>query len=340
MSDIKTNNGQLKKRAGDVAVAATLLIALWASYGCGTEDQEGTQDRFQRAVPVASTTPRVTQAAMISDEPVGEVESRRTGVTYDEADGVFRDKRYGDATDLFLIYATDNPNNIWGHYMVGLAAWKAGVLPQAETSFKRALEIDSSHVKTLINLSRVLLDDGRPEDALDHVQRVIEIAPESVDGLRLLGRANDDLGNPDEAIEAYVRAITLDPEDAWSMNNLGLILIRQERFQEALRPLARAVEIRNDIPVFFNNLGIALERTDHGRGAADAYQRAVELDPVYEKAQQNLARAQNRDDDSTTQVADLTVLAEEFRREVEGWQEPIAVTGEPVGVDSLPGVIR
>ncbi len=340
MSDIKTKTGQLKKRVGDVAVAATLLVALWVSYGCGTEEPEVTQDRFQRAVPVASATPRATQAAMVSDESVAEVEPRHTDVTYEEADGAFRDKRYGEATDLFLIYATENPNNIWGHYMLGLSAWKTGVLPQAETSFNHALEIDSSHVKTLINLSRVLLDDGRPADALEHVQRVIEIAPESVDGLRLLGRANDDLGNPDEAIEAYVRAITLDPEDAWSMNNLGLVLIRHERFEEALRPLARAVEIRDDVSVFFNNLGIALERTDHGRGSADAYQRAVELDPVYEKAQQNLARAQNRNNDSPAQVVDLTVLAEEFRREVEGWQKPTVVTGEPVSVDSLPGVVR
>ncbi len=133
MSNVNHKDTRFKKKAGDVAVAVTLLVALWASYGCGSEEATDRQEPFQRATPTASSSPRVTQAAMTSNEPVSEAQPRRTGVTYEEADGVFRDKRYGEATDLFLVYATENPDNIWGHYMLGLSEWKDGVLPQAET---------------------------------------------------------------------------------------------------------------------------------------------------------------------------------------------------------------
>lgn len=334
MSDTNTITGGWKERAGHVAVATLLLVALWASYGCGPEEPETTRQEFQRPAPAASATPRVTQAALTSVEPAEDVQPRRSGVTYEEAETAYRNKEYDEATDLFVIYTTEHPDNLWGHFMLGLSAWKAGVLAQAEASFERSLEIDSSHVKTLVNLSRVLLEDGRPEDALARIERVIEIDSASADGHRLLGRVNDDLGNADESIEAYVRAITLDPEDAWSMNNLGLVFIRQERFEEALGPLARAVEIRDDVPVFFNNLGIALERTGHGKSSVDAYQRAVELDPVYDKARHNLARVANREYEPDD--VDLTVLADAFRRQVDEWQNPTEISGEFVRQDSRP----
>jgi Flp pilus assembly protein TadD len=324
-----------KKLAGDAAVATVLFLAFWFSYGCGGEEPQATRNQVA-TTQTASPSPRVTPT---SYEPEPSVAETRANVTYEEAEGVYRDGRFDQATDLFLIYTSNHPENVWGHYMAGLSAWKAGVLAQAETSFEHALAIDASHVKTLINLGRVMLDQGRPEDAMTHIERALEVEPESVDGFRLRGRANEELGDSDGAIESYRQAIILDPNDAWSMNNLGLVFIREERFGEALPVLALAVEIRDDVPVFFNNLGVALERTDRGHSAADAFDRAIELEPTYDKARENLARVAVQNEGSELRTVDLSVLAEEFRQEVAEWRTRREAVGDPIESDSLPRVI-
>jgi tetratricopeptide (TPR) repeat protein len=176
--------------------------------------------------------------------------------------------------------------------MLGLSAWKAGDLPKAEGAFDEALSIDPDHVKSLVNLSRVLIDQKRFDDALDKLTRAGDLEPGSADVQRLLGRAYHASGRTDDAIEAYRQAIALDGKDAWSMNNLGLLFIEKQRFDEAVPLLSKAVELKTDVPAFHNNLGMALEHTGRFKAAATAYGGALTADPGYDKAKQNLARVE------------------------------------------------
>jgi Flp pilus assembly protein TadD len=242
-------------------------------------------------------------------------------VSFEEAESAFRERRYGDAVNLFTGYVGRRPENPWGHYMLGLSAWKAGEHAKAERAFEEALRLDPKHVKSLLNWSRVLLETGRPDQALEKIEAALATDSTSSDVFRLRGLALAELGCPEDAIEAYRRAIVLDDQDAWSMNNLGLVLIREGRFEEALGPLARAVEIRQDVPTFWNNLGIALERTGHLRAAEEAYRKAFAADAGYEKASVSLARVEVLSEDSTVQPIDLAVLARGFEEEVRGWRQ-------------------
>jgi tetratricopeptide (TPR) repeat protein len=174
--------------------------------------------------------------------------------------------------------------------MLGLSAWKSGDLARAQGAFGKALDRDPNHVKSLVNLGRVLLDAKRPEDALERLTRAADIDPLSGDAHRLLGRAYHAQGKTDEAVDAYRRAIELDPKDGWAMNNLGLLFLEQQRAADALPLLARAAELRKDVPAFHNNLGMALEHTGRFSAAAAAYSGALAADPDYGKAKQNLAR--------------------------------------------------
>ena len=81
------------------------------------------------------------------------------------------------------------PNNAWGYYMFGMSAWKAGDLPKAEMGFKAALGVDPEHLKSLANLSRVLIEQKRFDDALNTLMRAGDIEPTSNEVQRLIGRA-------------------------------------------------------------------------------------------------------------------------------------------------------
>src|SRR5205807_2232892 len=179
------------------------------------------------------TTPPVTSS--VATKPVPTV----TGpVSFDAAQTAFTEKRYADAVRLFTSYTSDKPDNVWGYYMLGLSTWKAGDRDAAVNAFTLALEKDASHVKSHINLSRVLIEQGRARDALPHVEAALAIDSTSGETVRLLGRVKRELGDSAGAITAYKRAIVLDERDVWSMNNLAKLYIGQRR--KANSPSARA----------------------------------------------------------------------------------------------------
>jgi tetratricopeptide (TPR) repeat protein len=211
-------------------------------------------------------------------------------ISFADGEAAYRARNYSDATAIFEHYTGQRPNNPWGHYMLGLSAWKGGDLAKSEQAFEQALSVDPQHVKSLLNLSRVFLEQKRHAEAIDRLTRAADIDPESIQVHRLLGRTYHTQGKTSEAEAAYRRAIELNELDAWSMNNLGLLLFETGRAEEALPLLFRAVEVKPEAPAFHNNLGMALEHTGRFREAAAAYQGALAADPRYDKAKRHLAR--------------------------------------------------
>jgi tetratricopeptide (TPR) repeat protein len=267
-----------------------LLLAACAAVGC-SKGAEAPEARTQQ-LPIPAPKPEAIDQE--TGQGVGEAAPTTiTGpVSFADADAAFQAKNYKEAVTLFEAYTDQRPRNAWGHFMLGLSASKAGDPAKAESAFTQALSIDPNHIKSLLNLSRLLIDQGRTEDALVHLTHAGEIAPGSGEVQRLLGRAYVEGRRNNEAVDAYRRAIALDPNDAWSMNNLGLLLLEQQRADEALPLLAKAVQLRMDVPAFHNNLGMALEHTGRFLAAAEEYRGALTADPGYGKAKQNLARVE------------------------------------------------
>lgn len=279
-------------------VTAVLLVAAFAAAGCSKRG-ESPQAKAEESRDSAQATPAAAPGELSALKPTDDegfdedATPKITGpVSFADAEAAYQAKNYSEAEKLFEHYTGQRPDNAWGHFMLGLSAWKAGDLAKAEEAFEKALSIDPDHLKSLANLSRVFLDQNRSDDALDRLSHAADIDPNSNDVHRLLGRAYHAQGKTDEAVDAYRRAIALDERDAWAMNNLGLLFLEEQRADEAVPLLARAVELRKGVPAFHNNLGMALEHTGRFVAAAAAYSGALTADPGYVKAQQNLARVE------------------------------------------------
>lgn len=290
-----------------------------------------------RSEPEQRTSITVDEPVVVNDSvvesPVQTSTPSYENVTYEEAESTFTARRYGEATEMFAAYVTRRPKNPWGHYMLGLSAWKAGQLTRARGSFERAIELDPSHVKSQLNLTRVLLELNEPREASERVLAALDLDSTSAETYRLMGRVQTALGEKDAAIDSYRAALALDAHDVWSMNNMGLLLIQLGRFEEALRPLARAVQLDSSVAVFRNNFGMALERTGHFVAATESYRAAVSIDPGYTKASASLARIERRGDDPGATPIDVALLGDDFVREVETWRtERVAITETPVVV--------
>jgi len=341
---------QLKSISRGVALGigvASLVLAFFAA-GCGKKEEKKSEVSIHtKSQPVTTPAPQPQPrpvAPEAIEKEVAVVPEVKKEVTYDEAEAAFTERRYAEAVDLFTRYTGRKSENPWGYYMLGLSAWKAGDHATAESAFAQSLALDPKHVKSMLNLSRVLLETERPEEALIHIGSALDVDPESATAYRLQGRAQYQLGENERAIASYRSAIQLDNEDAWSMNNMALILIEQERFDEAIAPLARAIEIRGDVATFQNNLGMALERTGRFAEAVGAYEAAVALDGSNEKATANFDRLSAVTFDTEATPVDLAAAAAEFVEEIASWTDDSVALGSSTdliqsgGDVTVPGV--
>jgi len=63
---------------------------------------------------------------------------------------------------------------------------KAGDFAHAESAFVQALALDSTHVRSQLYLSRILIESGRAGDALQHIEAAVALDSTSSEPLRLL----------------------------------------------------------------------------------------------------------------------------------------------------------
>ena len=256
-------------------VTTALLVATVAAVGCSKQSATS-QAKAGAAggVPAAlEQSIDFTKAKANGEDSGGEDAAPKFAgpVSFADGEAAYQARKYGDATAIFERYIEQRPKNAWGHYMLGLSAWKSGDLAKAEKAFEQALAIDPEHVKSLVNLSRVFIEQKKHDEAIDRLTRAAEIEPESVVVYRLLGRTYHVQGRDGRSRQGVSRAIELNELDAWSMNNLGLVFLETQRAGEALQWFAKAVELKKDVAAFHNNLGMALEHTGRFRAAATAY---------------------------------------------------------------------
>ena len=285
------------------SVTLTVVAVVTACMSHGEKKTETTVSTQPPAVVSADTS--VVLAS-------GEVQP--AVVTFASAQSAYKERKYAEAAQSFGIYVERHPNNAFGYYMLGLSAWKNGEPEGAREALEKSLALDSTNVKTLLNLGRVLLEQGKPEEARVRVEAAAALDTGSAEVHRVMARVQNALGQRDSAETSYRLALSIDPTDSWSMNNLGLLLIDQGRYDEALGPPACAVELRPDPPAFANKLGVVLERTGHPGSAAIAYQSALDADSTYTKAQTSLARVYGMPDEMPIDVAQL---AAQFKDSIE-----------------------
>jgi tetratricopeptide (TPR) repeat protein len=315
--------------ADGITLALAALVAFMALGGpvaCGGDDAKTVVREGARPVPATTSLPEtVARRTAARADARGDTAARpvRTDVTYEEAEDAFRAGAYREAVALFEGYVAGHPDNPWGHYMLGMSAWKGSHDEKAIDAFEAALERDPDHLKSLVNLSRVRLEVGRADEASVSIERALEINPESGEAWRVAGNVRSELGLDGEALDAYRRAIAIDPDDAWAMNNFGLLLVREGRWDEALGPLARATELKPEIGVFQNNLGLALERTGYLAEAESAFRAAVASAGGSGKAEESLARVEARTVGRDAPPADLPALAMAFEDEIERWRSSL-----------------
>lgn len=129
---------------------------------------------------------------------------------------------------------------------------------------------------------------GRLAEAESFYRKALDVDTGNFDALHMLGVVNLQAGNPSRAVALIEQAISFAPGDAIAYCNLGLAQQSMGRLDDAVASLRRAVTLRPELDGAHNTLGTMLRAAGQANAAEASFRKAVQLNPGNVNALNNL----------------------------------------------------
>jgi tetratricopeptide (TPR) repeat protein/SAM-dependent methyltransferase len=143
-------------------------------------------------------------------------------------------------------------------FQLGLAHHNEGRLTEAESLYRRALQLDPKHADCLNRLGMLAHQLGQPEAAITLIDQAISVNGSVAEYHYNIGLVFAALGRMGEAVTHNRRAVALAPDYADAHTNLGGALAAQGLLSDAAPHFRRALARKADSPVAYHNLSVAL----------------------------------------------------------------------------------
>jgi tetratricopeptide (TPR) repeat protein len=134
---------------------------------------------------------------------------------------------------------------------------KSGRLGDAEPLLRRLATDRADDAGIHLQLGRVLVAQGKKDDAITEIQTALKLAPADADAQRELADLYTSTGKNDQAEIAYRALLAARPNDAELHRGLGQALLRQKKFPESQQELLLAVRLKRDSPDVYIDLAFA-----------------------------------------------------------------------------------
>jgi tetratricopeptide (TPR) repeat protein len=153
-----------------------------------------------------------------------------------------------------------------------------GRFSDAETSCRRALELQPEYPEALHNLGVILFKQWKYAEAEESYRRALALRPGTALTAAALADAMREQGRVAEALAAYCAALDLGPDEPAVHANYGLLLAQCGQYEKGLEHCRRAVALRPADPISQGNLGQLLLEFGRIDAAMDALAEAFERD--------------------------------------------------------------
>ena len=196
-------------------------------------------------------------------------------------------ERYPDAlaVDERAIQADPGNATAWANKGMHLVSYGHEHADAAEKAFETALDRAADDPKVLPTILRnfgvALVELGRPDDALPHLESARQLDPDDFTIWRSLGVVYTRLGEHEKALERDKESVRLAPHHPIAWRSMGLDLFELERYEEALFAFTEAVRLAPEHAQMWQAKGLAFWRLGRYAEALGAFEKATTLDAEY-----------------------------------------------------------
>jgi tetratricopeptide (TPR) repeat protein len=204
--------------------------------------------------------------------------------------------------------------------MIALAAatfTQAGTWKSSATLFRHALAVTENNFMAHTNLAVALMDEGRLDEALAHLETAAKIRPDFPNARYNLGVIRMRQGKNDEAMGHFKAALHSDPNFARASHYGGLLHLQRGESAEAVQYFQRALAGGGPDPQVFAALADALAMSSRYEEALYSYERALTLNPDAAEIRYNASRiliAMGRVDEAIGHLREAVRIRPDYAR--------------------------
>ncbi len=175
---------------------------------------------------------------------------------------------------------------------VGMLTWhQARIYRNSETLWRDTVARNPDSWLGHSNLGRVLMQQGRFDEAMAQYREVLRTNPQDVDSLVFVGNALFGRGRQEEALDYYTRALAINPQNPEAHVNLAVILAQRGQIDAAIAHNRLALRANPKHLTAHVNLAVNLATQGRLEEALDHYRAALEINPEQPLTHINLALA-------------------------------------------------
>lgn len=150
----------------------------------------------------------------------------------------YQAEQFAQAAQCFERLVALVPKEARHHYLLGMSRAAAGDLAAAETSLRRALELNPTLEPAGLRLATVLISSGRHQAAIDLLTSMIQRKPGALAAQGLLAEAWVELGDLARAESVYRRLLSADSANEQGLAGLARVYLRRNLPEQARDLLA------------------------------------------------------------------------------------------------------
>jgi tetratricopeptide (TPR) repeat protein len=187
--------------------------------------------------------------------------------------------RSAEAIEWANVALAKRPNYSHALRVLAAARIQTGEFGEAERLFRKAAEVAPWEIWGLLDLSDLLRDRGRPDEAFTAVRQAAERLPSSPDVLRRWAKALGAQGQARAAKEKLQRAIHICPNDVWARLDLSALLRDSGETAAAIKVMEAAIALRTRRADVLRRWAALLAKEGDDQAALAKYQEAVVAGP-------------------------------------------------------------
>lgn len=207
-------------------------------------------------------------------------------------------KAFDEARRLFSKLSTTNTDNPEYQYYLGETFRELGQSASSLVSYKKAVDIDSTHLRSLFQLAKYFVITREKANALNYLNRGLDFYPDVIAFINLKALALYNNDEYDKALPLFEKLLDLGEKKEHVYTKLAYCYFKTWEFEKSKAMYQHLIQLDEDNPETYFNLGQVFYRNRQVDSAKYFVQKSIEVQQVtFEKEYGNLAYMYRMEDD-------------------------------------------